>query len=448
MKKALKWAGMAMLLLVVLPLVAVIAINAIDETLDPQAASVGAPRAPAVPDADNGYFALLAMGADDGADGAAYAASWLAEARAAAKEKRPEKHAGPKRAKRAVLCDATQASCLSEVRTKGGEVREQLAAYAEDLQRYERLIAFKRYEEVLDYPMRVVSALPSYSPVIGAQKAYLLRAALAIEEGDLDAALAVIERDLAFQRAMLEGARTLIGKMTAAAAYTRDLALVADMLRLRGGDLVPHVPRLRGMLQPLSAAALRVAPALETEFAMSRDVLPDPVANTGDGRQASLGERLVVRAFYKPNATINRAYRQYAASAMAASAPAHGIKAAFAGAGQSLGEMGVWDYINNPVGNILLRVGAPGFGEYAYRLHDLDAYNRLVGLWVEMIGAGVGAESAADFLGKSAPQFHDPYTQKPMRWDADKRRVYFEAQGSFSKRRKEGVENGRVFVKL
>jgi hypothetical protein len=448
MKKASKWVGIVLLLLVVLPLVVVIAINAVDETLDPQAAVVGAPRPPAVPDADNGYHALLAMGANDGADGAAYAVAWLAEARTAAKENRAEKHAETKRAKRAVLCDALQASCLSEVRAKGGDIKVQLEAYAEDLQRYEKLIAFKRYEEVLDYPMRVVSTLPSYVPVIGAQKAYLLRAVLAIEEGNLDAALDVLERDLAFQRVMLEGARTLIGKMTAAAAYTRDLALVADLLRQRGGDLAPQVPRLRAMLQPMSAAALRILPALETEFAMSRDVLPDPVANTGDGRQASLGERLVARAFYKPNATINRAYRQYAASAVAASAPAHGIKAAFASAGQSLGEMGVWDYVNNPVGNILLRVGAPGFGEYAYRLHDLDAYNRLVGLWVDMIGAGVGTEGAANFLAASAPRFHDPYTQKPMRWDAEKRRVYFEAQGSFSKRRREGVDNGRVFIEL
>jgi hypothetical protein len=448
MKKALKWVGMALLLLVVLPLLAVIAINAVDEKLDPQAAAVGAPRASAVPDADNGYHALLAMGADDGADGAAYAAAWLAEARAAARENRPEKHAESRRAKRAVLCDATQASCLSEVRAKGGEIKGQLDTYAEDLQRYEKLIAFKRYEEVLDYPMRVVSALPSYGPVIGAQKAWLLRAALAIEEGNLDAALDVLERDLAFQRAMLEGARTLIGKMSAAAAYTRDLALVADLLRQRGGDLAPQAPRLRDMLQPMSAAALRISPALETEFAMSRDVLPDPVANTGDGRQASLGERLVVRVFYKPNATINRAYRQHAASAAAASTPAAGIKAAFASAGQSVGEMGVWDYINNPVGNILLRVGAPGFGEYAYRLHDLDAYNRLVGLRVEMIGAGVGAEGAANHLAASAPRFHDPYTQKPMRWDAEKRHIYFEAQSSFSKRRKEGVDNGRVFIEL
>lgn len=84
--------------------------------------------------------------------------------------------------------------------------------------------------------------------------------------------------------------------------------------------------------------------------------------------------------------------------------------------------------------------------QYVYRLHDLDAYNRLIGLWVEMIAADVNAEGAADFSAKADVRFYDPHTQKPMRWDAEKKRGYFEARGNFAKRRTDGVDNGRVFI--
>lgn len=449
MKKVLKWIGIAILLLVVLPLVAVIAINAFDEKLDPKIASYGEPRAPGVPDGENGYYAMLALGADDGADGMAYAKAWVAEARAAAKENRMERRAKPRRAERAVLCDSAQAACLATVRAKADEARTQLDAYQEDLQRHEKLIAFKRYEEVLDFPQRVVTGFPSFGPVGGAHKAHLLRAALAAKAGNVDAAVDAVERDLAFQRVMIEGSRTLLGKMLAAAAYTRDLAFVADLLRSRGAEMAPHTLRLRGMLKPINAAALRLSPALETEFALGKNLLRNPVAYQGDdGAQVSFGERLAVRLFYKPNATTNLAYRQILAAASAAEAPAHRMAAEFRSTGQSLGVLGLWDYIDNPVGNILLRISAPNFSGYALRLHDLDAYNRLLGLWIEMIAAGVGAEGAAEFLAKSEPRFHDPYTQKPMRWDAEKKRVYFEAKGSFAKRRTDGVDNGKVYIAL
>lgn len=82
-------------------------------------------------------------------------------------------------------------------------MKKQSEAYLEDLERYEKFIATTRYEEVRDYLLRVVSGLPSYTPAMGAQNAYLLRAALAVEAGDLDAALSAAERDLAFQRLFL-----------------------------------------------------------------------------------------------------------------------------------------------------------------------------------------------------------------------------------------------------
>src|SRR5689334_18038413 len=110
MSRAGKWIAIAVLVLVVLPLAVLLGINAFDETLTTQAASYGEPRSPSVPGAENGYFALLALGAPDGADGILYARAWLDEARAAALANRVEKRAPENRAKRPIPCDAAQVS--------------------------------------------------------------------------------------------------------------------------------------------------------------------------------------------------------------------------------------------------------------------------------------------------------------------------------------------------
>ena len=227
LQKGLK--ALAIVLLVAI--VAVVAINAFDDKLDPGAAAAGEPRAPRVPDVQNGYFALLALGADDGTGGAAYAKAWLDEARAAAREKRIEKRAPVKRAKRPELCDPVRVSCLAALRDMKDKVAETealLDAWKEDLVRSEKLIVSTAYEEVLDYPLRLESGLPSYVNLGTAQRAYLARAALAVHAGRLEEAVAQLEKDLAFQRVMLEGSRTLIGRMIAAANYSRDLAFNVD----------------------------------------------------------------------------------------------------------------------------------------------------------------------------------------------------------------------------
>ena len=447
MKKILRvFAALPLLLLLFVG--AVIANNVFfDDTLDAKAAAAGEPAASSVAEAQNGYLALLAMGAADGADGPAYARAWLAEARAAAKENRAEKTVEVKRAKRPDLCDAAQVSCLAAVQDKADGINAQLEAYKEDLERYERLIAFRAYEEVLDYPFRLDSRFPSYVQVGSAQRAWLVRAALAVQAGKIEDALSAVERDIAFQRVMLGGARTLIGKMVAAANYTRDLAFVADLLQTSTADLKPFAPRLTEMLKPIAPAALRMDAALDTEFGMSKQALKNPAA-AGSVGQGSVYEMIGTRLFYKPNATINKAYASYMRIAEQSRRPL----AVLARDGQkpdpASEELKFRDYIDNPIGNILLQIATPSFASYALRLHDLDAYNRLAGLGAEIIAADVGAEGVADFVAKSDARFYDPYSGKPMAWDAGTRQLSFKASDALVRRKLFNMENGRVFLRM
>ena len=452
MKKFLRWYWLVPIVLVFLAAMVLIA-NAIDEVLDAKAAAMGEPREAGVAEADNAYLAAIGMGADDGADSLAFARAWLAEARAAARDGRPEKQGEARRAQRPALCDAAQTSCLAALPDMAAG---QLDAYREDLARYEKLIAYRTFEEITDYPFGMESQFPRYAPMGAAQRAWLARAALALQAGRIDEALAAVERDIAFQRLMLTGTRTLVGRMVAAANYTRDLSFVADLLQTSLADLKPHAPRLQAMLKPIEPAALNLDELMAGEFGMMKRFLHNPA---GSGETSGWQEQLRMRFFYKRNASINEAHAFY-------SGKQQWLRKSSAQLARNVpdeardGQMQPWDYLYNPMGKILTRVAMPSFSAYALRLHDLDAMNRLLGLAAEIIAADVPAEGVAGFVAKSDARFFDPYSGKPMAFDAVSRQLsstvseaYVGTVSSTSgaakdTRKRFNIEGGRVYIRL
>ncbi len=452
MKRLLKAFLIVCLALIVLPLAVLLGVNAFDETLTPQAAGYGEPRSPVVPGAENGYYALLALGAPDGADGIMYARAWIDEARAAALGQRLEKREAEKRAKRPIPCDAGQTSCLAAAKAKPDEVKEHLEAYREDLARYETLLGFKRYEEVLDYPLRVSSGFPHYGSVTGAHRAYVLRAAVEAQRGNVEAAVAAIERDIAFQRTMMTGARTLLGKIVASVDYWRDLAFLSDLMQSRPAEVRPHLPRLREMLKATDFPAAGISAIVESEFAFRKAVLKNPLDSQGVGGAPALVEKLAVRFLYKPNATLNQEVQQLAAIAASMDLPVNQGSDALARITDESAQMTPWQYIDNPAGNFLRRVAVTDESKEAYarlRLHDVRAYARLVALQAEVLAANVETGRLDALLAAADARFHDPYTGKPMAWDPAARRLSFQAQSRTTQQRKLfNADKGRVFVQL
>ncbi len=310
MKKVLKWILITLVALIVVPLVLLVVINLFDEDLDPKAASYGEPRAATVPEAENAYFALVGLDASDGADGMAYARAWQNEVKAAALEKRKEKFVFPKRAKRPPVCDPRQAPCVAELRDKSAEIVQQLEAYKEDLVRYDALLNLKRFEDVIDFPIRPDSTIPPYAVIAGIQSAYLLRAGLDFEAGRHEDAIAAIERDLAFQRMFLSSSRTLIGKMVANANCWRAWQFVSDLVQTHPAELAPFLPRLRKWAGPLDAPALNFTSAMEWEFGLVKTIFREELAVKESGLSLPMQD-IATLFFFKRNASMNRGYRYY-----------------------------------------------------------------------------------------------------------------------------------------
>ena len=459
MKKVLKWVAITLAVVVLLPLLLLVAINLIDEDLEPKAAAYGEPRAATVPEAENAYFAVLALNASDGVDSMAYARAWQGEVKAAALEKRKEKLPESKRAKRPPLCEPRDAPCLAQLREKTDEIAQQLEAHKEDLVRYDTLIGYKRYEEILDYAPRADSTMAPYLLVASAQRAFLLRAAMEVEAGRLEEAVAALEKDFAFQRMLLGSSRTLIGKMVATANFWRDMQFVNELMQVRASEITPFLPRLRTALGALEPGNLNLGSTMETEYqvpkAAFRDLREGLVSQgmiSGMVEGGSVSDKMwdvVGLFFFKRNASLNRSFRYYSGMGAVMDAPANKLDEqliAFNAAQPPVGPQ--WNWVYNPVGKVLVDVAVPSFKEYAWRVHDLDALSRLLALRIDMLTAGVSAEQAAEFIGKSDAGLHNPYTRKPMNWDADKKRIYFEATSASTKRYKRGLDNGKVFIAL
>jgi hypothetical protein len=448
LKQWLKWAAISLLVLLLVPLAVWIGWNAFDETLDPLALAFGAPRASALADADNGYIAAIGMNAPDGASTFAFGQAWLARERAAARQGQTPQSGPATRLKGQVLCNPSRASCAEALRDNPDAIAAQLAARQEDLARYEQLLAYRHYEEVRDYDPAPDSELPSVANLNETQRAYLARAGLSLQQGQVEQALNMLEREFAFRRLMLNGSHSLLQKLIANNMYAVDLAFLADLLQHRGAELKPHAARLSAMLPALDPAALSLdaAIAVESHFVSQNYLMlgtrPDSVSNTIIYRLLGLVS--------KPNATRKLSYQVYSAMATASRASAKD----FAAEWQKLPNPGdlfqvrFWDFFDNPVGKMSLSIAISNLDTYVLRMHDLDAFNRLLALRVSLLASDIDDAGIAAFVEHADPRLHDPYTEKPIVWDASARRLSVQVSEGLAKRQLVYVDKGCAFVQL
>ncbi len=86
--------------------------------------------------------------------------------------------------------------------------------------------------------------------------------------------------------------------------------------------------------------------------------------------------------------------------------------------------------IYNPIGKLLAAIALPAFADYIPRVYDLDGTMRLVALQLEIYNKQLPDSEIPHFLETAGKSFADPYTGKPMQWDAGKRRLYFKGMGA------------------
>jgi hypothetical protein len=87
------------------------------------------------------------------------------------------------------------------------------------------------------------------------------------------------------------------------------------------------------------------------------------------------------------------------------------------------------DYVDNPVGRVLLAIAGAEWGTYTDRVIDTDGYLRLSALHLAIRARNLEGDAIAGFVTAEAARLGDPHTGKPMQWDAAKRTLSFQGHG-------------------
>lgn len=445
-KKILRFLGWSLGAVVGLYLV-VLAINIPDEELLPEAKKVLESRGFTVKEEDNAFFSIAGFDAPKGEDPHAFGkkrvAMWKAE------DKKPKKERDFAESEKALYggearsvkfpddlekaCNWKEGPCLAKL----AQSRESIARFAAEnpdwIERYRELLRRPAFEEYL--PVNADTTTPSYK-VASISRLRKAQCAVLVADGKTGECLAMLAEDIRLARRMLGGARTAVGKGVAAAMLRRDYFLLGEIVAaqpeaarrqagLIGEMLAPLTPQEKDMVGPLNGEYMWVQGSLS-------NLRGENFSEFYTGGKPNSLEALAfipLKPLIKPNATINTEYRRETLRVEHARLPAERFLAEQSALEKKEAALvpsaysPAWLY--NPIGKAINSITTPVLNDFVLRIHDLDGRQRLLRLQWRIVEQKVPADKVAEFVAQAGAEYADPYTGKPMAWDAQKRTLTF-----------------------
>ncbi|MEX0900842.1 MAG: hypothetical protein WD081_09165 [Gammaproteobacteria bacterium] len=309
------------------------------------------------------------------------------------------------------LCSFRAPGCLDTVQAELDGLPSLLAANTEMLDRYRSLRASSHFSEVVrighDMP------LPNFNQIMLAQRLVLRAAVLEFHRGNSDRAFAMLAEELAFHRRMLAAASNILTKMVALAMIAEDVSAFTELSQISA--TAPPAPAR------FSASERAVVDAYQWEAVSNLQLFTELDRATILGlSQRSPTERALFQMLpFKRTRTANTVVTAVLDVARASLLPA----AEFAAAGGVSGLVAVTPfeaYING-AGAMMLR-GMPNFGEYVWRIHDVDALIVLAQVARHLHAKGVGAAAIDNELLALPRELRNPYDGRPPTWSDGKLR--------------------------
>lgn len=333
------------------------------------------------------------------------------------------------------FCSSDATECLLQFRAAREKIESSEHALEPYLKRYLALRSYPDFEEVLlaslNIPMVDLSDLLALSNLTDARIALDMN-----DKAKQKPALENLAAELRLWRKVGQNAESLITKMIAAAVLHRKFRLTSELLAESPEIAIQYPALLMEMTLPLTARETSIDRALIGEFRLTSGVFLDLAGereiDNADSLSSIPGKLLMIGSF-KPNASINlqygisrsqRAFYTQPASVVLKQAPAFPAKQQNIFSPYSLSTL-----FYNPVGKVLVYVAPLDWGKYAYALHDLAAYTRLVELQRRIISAHINANEIPAFLHSSDASLRDPYTGDPMHWDAQSQSLSVQGHG-------------------
>ncbi len=299
---------------------------------------------------------------------------------------------------------ARDAECINQILSN----REQCQAGWRDnsvlMDRYRELIKFNDYDETA-----IVSI---FSPLLviypyQERRLWLCQAVLHADAGNTDAALDMIGEESLFCRMLLVTAENLINKMLANACVYGNMALLTDLDSRYSFDRQQR-ERIYAVMRPFSNAELSLRHTLIGEFQfqinfLNEHAVPEWMVQSWHEKM----ERVLGRLFLQKQAAINITHDLM--KDWIDIADLKPMEYAIFEAERNLpGYKPGMDMIYNPGGKLLIYMGVD-YADYIYRMHNLEAFRRLVILYFK---SKEDAANLGSLLNNSA--YLNPYTGEPM----------------------------------
>jgi len=209
----------------------------------------------------------------------------------------------------------------------------------------------------------------------------------------------------------------------------RKYQLVSDLLNLYPEIALQYPALLKEVTGPLSHRQTNLAASLRAEFTSVFTMLSEP----NQLRETPLAISALLRAGllaggYRANASVNLQYQfkkrivEFYANSSARTLLAENDAFVRQLARDSALTPGALFY--NPVG----RTGNsnwPNYAQYPLRLYHLIAQSRLLEIQRRLIAEQIPAGRVEAMLAAWSPEVDDPFTEQPMRWDPEHRRLHF-----------------------
>jgi hypothetical protein len=346
-------------------------------------------------------------------------------------------------------CDVANEDCIAHARQAREALRTALQGLGVVSERCTALHQLPAWHETY-VPDHIVSPFAITGAVHVCQRLRSAHAALELQAGLGREALARVLSDIEFQRRALAGSVTLLGKMMTAAAVSRSVLFLSDLMRSEPRLAASNREAIANAVRPLTLQERTLAPMLRSEFRhMARTVREFDAGRldlSGEGADDAL-KWLAKTPLHRANATINRAWPSYRDLIEAQGLPAHAFRDAERKWRESFVQRAVpgADWVYNPVGKVVLAIATPQLSEYVGRMHDVDALVRLVAAQAR-IAPGSDETAVRHVLDDSA--LANPYTGAPMDFEPKARTLSFATEGRPTWRGKRWGGEGRVILRL
>lgn len=319
--------------------------------------------------------------------------------------------------------------CIADAASRRPLWEKILADNRGRLDRFRQVSGEPQYLNVLT-PVLVAPTI-RYFALTTAKRLQVTSWALQLDSGGQDQVIGALAADLGFWRAFVALRNPpLIEKSIAASQVRADLYFMSELLRIR--QLTPgQYDALGASLHPSTVAERSVAGALDAELRWSAAILLRQSSENGPRYwfcSAFSAEHRFLNALscagFLRNATINRMYRNYHELAQLSEQSCEHFDSGYAMAREHL-RRSPTDYLYNPTGTWEVSPGSASLDDYSAKFCNLEGMQRIVALQLAIRRNNLADAQIPAFLERAGADYADPFTGKPMQWDAQDRSLAF-----------------------